>query len=330
MKKIVLITLILMCCALAGVYAGGGSDGASGQLTFQLNHVLPPAHSVHTSMLYFSDIAKERSGGRINIEVFPSSTLGTERESQEALMAGTLDMAIVTYESIMVAVPEIGALILPFMYDSYEHGDRVFAGPAGQRAHEIILQRANTKVLSHYIQAFRQIFSQRSLRNAADIAGIRIRVPESPLYVNTFTLLGAAPTPVAWAEAYSALDTGVVQAIENTPEAIYSMAMHEVTTHMNLTDHLLAPTTISMAGRVWERQTAEIQRILLETAAMAGAFALKLTQENDAIARRQLAERLQIVEVDVNSYRSRMDYNRFDIMRIPAAQEIKALIDATR
>ena len=332
-KKFVLVTIVLMCCALAGVYAGGSSDSAAaadGKQTFALAHVHPATHLFNKAMLNFSDLMKERTGGKINVEVFPSSTLGTERESQEALMAGTLDMAIVTYESLMVAVPEIGALILPFQYNGYDHGDRVFAGPAGQKAHEIIEKKASTKVLSHYIQAFRQIFSQKPLNVASDIKGIKIRVPESPLYVNTFTLLGAAPTPVAWAEAYSALDTGVVQAIENTPEAIFSMAMHEVTKYMNLTDHLLAPTTISMADNVWKKQSADVQKILLDAAKEACALGLKLTQEGDGIARKNLAQKLQLVEVDKKSFRDKMDYSKFDVMKLPVAREIKALIDATK
>jgi len=329
-KKLALVTVILMCCALAGVYAGGGSAQTDGKVTFQLNHVLPPNHSIQTASLFFADLVHQRSNGRVTIEVFPSSTLGTERESQEALMAGTLDMAFVAYEAYLVVVPEIGSLILPFLYDGYDHGDRVYAGRAGQKANEIIREKAGAKVLSHYIQAFRQIFSQKPLKSAADIAGIRIRVPESPLYVNTFTLLGAAPTPVAWAEAYSALETGVVHAIENTPEAIFSMAMHEVTKYMNLSDHLLAPTTISMSDKVFNRQPADIQKILLDAAKETAAFGLKLTQENDAVARKNLTERLEIVQIDKHSFRSKMDYSRFDVMKSPVAQEIKALIDATK
>jgi tripartite ATP-independent transporter DctP family solute receptor len=332
-KKIVLLTVVFVCFSLLGLYAGGSQDSAGKseeKVTFQLNHVLPPNHSIQTAMLFLAERAKEQSNGKIEIQVFPSSTLGTERESQEALMAGTLDMALMSYEAYLVVIPEIGSLILPFLYNDYAHGDRVFAGPAGKKAHEIILQKANSRVLSHYIQAFRQIFSQKPFKTAADIVGIKIRVPESPLYVNTFTLLGAAPTPVAWAETYSALDSGVVQAVENTPEATHAMAMDEVTKYINLTDHLLAPTTISMSEKIFSRQPAEVQKALLAAAAKTGEYGLQLTQENDTVARKAIAAKLQVIEPDKKSFRDKMEYSKFDVMKYPVAQEIKALIDATK
>jgi tripartite ATP-independent transporter DctP family solute receptor len=336
MKKIISLMLCLFLTSGAvSVFAGGSQDSAEktggDTLTFQLAHVFPPNHSFQTAMVKFADGAKEKSGGKIDIQIYPSSTLGTERENQEALMSGTLDMAVVSYEAYLVVVPEIGAVILPFQYNDYDHCDKVLAGPAGQKAHEIVLQKAHAKVLTHYVQAFRQIFtSKKPLNTAADIAGMKIRVPESPLYVNAFKLLGAAPTPVAMAEAYSALDTGVVDAIENTPETINSMAMFEVTKYINMTDHMVAPTTISMSEKIYARQTPDVQKILLDAAAEARKFSRKLTLENDGAARKQLEGKLTFINSDKKSFRDKIDYSKFDVMTYPVAQEIKALIDATK
>lgn len=300
-------------------------------LTLQLSHQMAATHSINVTSEKFAELVKEKSEGSMEIEVFPSASLGTERENLEALQTGTLDMAIIAVEYYPSVVEEAGVFVLPYMYDGYDHLERALKGEAGDMLSDMILEKTGAKILSYYPLAFRQVYtSTNPVNKVDDIKGLKIRVPESPTYVNTFNLLGAAPTPVAWGETYTALETGVVQGLENIPESIYSASMHEVVEYMNLTDHISAPTTFSISNEVFEKLTDEQRVIVTEAAQEAADFGLELTKENDTKFRDKLAEELEIVETDKESMRSAIDYSAFDVMKLEKAQELKVLIDSER
>lgn len=299
--------------------------------TLQLSHQVAATHSINVTTEKFAELVKEKSGGAMEIEVFPSASLGTERENLEALQTGTLDMAIIAVEFYPSYVEEAGVFVLPYMYDSYEHQTEALKGEAGQKLAQMILNQTGVKVLSYYSLAFRQVFTTKNpVNNVEDIKGLKIRVPESPTYVNTFTLLGAAPTPVAWGETYTALETNVVAGLENTPESIYSASMHEVVKYMNVTDHISAPTTFSISDEIFEELTADQQTIILEAAQEACDFGLELTIANDTEFRDKLAQELEVIETDKTTMRDAIDYDTFDVMKLDDAKILKDLIDSVR
>lgn len=307
------------------------NEGTKDIVKLQLSHQLSNTHSLHEAALKFADLVKEKSNGTMEIEVFPSAALGTERENLEALQSGVLDMAVIAVEFYPSYVKEAGVFVLPYIYKDYEHQTNVLKGAAGNKLKEIILNQTGVRVLSYYQQAFRQIFtSGKPINNVDDIKGLKIRVPESPTYVNTFNMLGSAPTPVAWGETYTALETGVVQGLENTPESIYSSSMHEVTKYMNIADHISAPTTFSISNKIFEKLTEEQQAILVESAEEAADFGLQLTIKNDTEFREKLAEELEVVNTDKESMKHAIDYSKFDVMQLESAKELKVLIDETK
>lgn len=292
-------------------------------VTLRLSHQVAASHSINETALYFADQVNQLSKGTMKVEVFEAATLGTESQNLEALTAGTLDMAIIAVEFYTNVVPDVGALVLPYLYKDYDSEYAVLSGEAGNLAKAEILKQCNVDVLDYYVLAFRQIFSKKKeIKTANDLAGLKIRVPESNLYVNTFSLLGAAPTPVAWGETYTALDTGVVDGLENTPESILSASMNEVTTYMNITNHISAPTTFSISHKVFEGLTAEQQDILTKAAQAASKFGLGLTQQNDTAARDILKESMTIVDTDVDSMKAKIDYDTFDCMKGNTAKKI--------
>ncbi len=328
---VLLVLLLAFSVAIPGWTEGAKESGEAKTVTLQMSHQMAASHSIHQTSLKFAELVKEKTGGSVTVEVFPSASLGTERENLEALKTGTLDMAIIAVEFYPAFVEEAGVFVLPFMYDSYEHQTRALEGEAGKKLAEIILNKTGVRVLGYYSLAFRQIFTTNApVRTAGDLKGLKIRVPESPTYVNTFKLLGAAPTPVAWGETYTALETGVVGGLENTPESIYSASMHEVVNYMNLSNHISAPTTFSISDSVYQKLTPEQQAQLVEAAKEAGMFGLELTKKNDTTFREKLKSELEIVEMDKTSLRNAIDYSAFDVMRLADAKVLKSLIDSAR
>lgn len=301
---------------------------AEASVKLQLSHQMANTHSIHETSLKFAELVNEKSNGEMEVEVFPSAALGTERENLEALQSGVLDMAIIAVEFYPSYVEEAGVFVLPYIYKDFDHQTAALKGEAGDKLREIILEKTDVNILGYYSLAFRQVFtSEKPINTVNDIAGLKIRVPESPTYVNTFNLLGAAPTPVAWGETYTALETGVVQGLENTPESIHSASMHEVTKYMNITDHISAPTTFSISNAVFDGLTEEQKNILLEAADEAGDFGLELTIKNDNTFREKMMDTMEVVETDKESMSNAIDYSAFDVMKLETAKELKELID---
>lgn len=308
--------------------ADNASSSAEPEITLTLSHQMAESHSINTTANHFADLVKEKSGGTMAVDVYASATLGTETENLQALTNGTLDMAIIAAEFYANYVDEAGILCLPYMYDSYDDCYEKLNSEAGDRIKEMILEKTNVRPLDYYVLAFRQIFTvDREIKNVDDMAGLIIRIPDSTTYKTTFSQLGAAPTAIAWGETYTALDTGVVSAVENIPESIMSASMQEVCKYVNVTNHLIAPTTISISNQVYESLTEEQQNILIEAAAEACEFGKNMTAENsDANFASLEGAGLTVIETDVESMKNAIKYEEYTCAQSDAGKEILSLL----
>lgn len=299
-------------------------DDVKAEVTLSMSHQMAASHSINTTAEEFARLVKEKSQGKIQVDVYPSATLGTETENLQALANGTLDVAIIAAEFYANYVDEAGILCLPFMYDSHDDAYAKLHSEAGDTIKDMILEKTNVRVLDFYVLGFRQIFTtDREIKTADDMAGLIIRIPDSNTYKTTFTQLGAAPTAVAWGETYTALDTGLVAAVENLPESIMSASMQEVTKYVNNTNHILGPTTISISEQVYQSLTEEQRAIVLEAAQEACEFGLNLTKDSAQANFDALAEAgLTVVNTDVDSLKAKIDYSAYACAQSEAGKTI--------
>lgn len=275
---------------------------------------------------YFANQVKEQSNGQMIVDVYYSSALGSEAQNLEALTAGTLDMAIIALEFYSNSIPELGAVILPFLYDNYDQVKTVLDGEAGEYASSRLREAAGVENLGYYVMMFRNMYMNKPINNVSDMAGVKIRVPESALYVNTMKMMGAAPTPMAFGEIYTSCETGVIDGFENTPDSCLNNSMFEVLQYMNMTRHLNAPTTISMSAKVFDGLSAEQQEILRKAGEAASAYGLQTTKDAEADFIQKLSEKMTIVETDVDSMRAVIDYGNYDFMSSAEAQKLLSLV----
>ncbi len=303
---------------------GGAFDDVKAEVVLTLSHQMAAEHSINQTALEFARLVKEKSEGTMEIDVYPSATLGTETENLQALTNGTLDCAIIAAEFYANYVDEAGILCLPFMYDSYDDAYNKLHSAAGETIAQMILDKTKVRVLDYYVLAFRQVFTvDREIKTVDDLKGLIIRIPDSNTYSTTFTQLGAAPTPVAWGETYTALDTGVVAAVENTPESIMSASMQEVCKYVNETNHVLGPTTISISEQVFSKLTAEQQQILLDAAKEACVYGRDLTAESSDANFAALSDAgLTVVKTDVESMKGSIDYSAYACAQSETGKEI--------
>ena len=265
-----------------------------GEHTFSLSTTATAGSALADVAHHFADKVSELSGGKMTVDVFEGSSLGSEAQNLEALTAGTLDMAIIAVEFYTNSIPQLGALILPYVYEDYDQVEKVLESEAGQYANQQLLDVAKVKNLGYYVMAFRNMYMTKPIETADDLAGLKIRVPESTLYVNTFKMLGAAPTPLAMGEVYTAIDTGVVDGMENTPDTCLHNSFFEVAPYFNMTNHLNAPTTISMSDKVFSALNEDEQQILIEAGLDTSHFGLESTKASDEANRETLKEKGRI------------------------------------
>ncbi|MDA7981107.1 MAG: sialic acid TRAP transporter substrate-binding protein SiaP [Alphaproteobacteria bacterium] len=260
--KLVRTVVVLSAILIIGGGAMLGIDSAAAQ-ALKLAHVYETSHPLHEGALEAARLLEERTGGRITMEVFPASSLGKEADLNEALSLGTID---VIYTGAGFAENIYGPIAIsdyPFTlrnlkhWDAYRNSD-LFAelseGYTGASGGNEIL------AVSYY--GSRHVTSNKPILRPADMAGLKIRVPNAPSYVLFPETVGANPTPIAFAEVYLSLQQGVVDAQENPLTTIQAKKFHEVQSNINLTGHITNSIFTIASGVTLARMSDEDKEIL--------------------------------------------------------------------
>ncbi|WP_108258898.1 TRAP transporter substrate-binding protein [Mangrovicoccus ximenensis] len=273
--------------------------------TIRFAHHLPTTSEQHMAAERFGALVAERSGGSLTVEIMPAGQMGGQREVIESVQIGTLDMGYGESGLYANYVPAFGILTLPYLYDSPEHWRRVVLGETGEGLGQE-LEAATGLVVMNWIESgYRDTYTtDREIRAPADFEGMKIRVPESPVFVETFAALGAQPTPIPSPEIYTAMQTGVVAAMEGTPEVGYIQRIYEVAGHLNKTRHIFFDGSFVTSRMFLDGLSEEERTIVMEAAAEVAE-----TQRNERAGREddwfaKLAEEgLEIHEVDPAPFR---------------------------
>lgn len=305
------LSLILSACG-GGGSSSAGADGESAEKddrkTFSLKagHSLTEDHPYHIGLMELAKNVEKRTEGKVKIEVFPLSQLGAERELTEALTLGTADMSVSSTAPIANFYPEIGIVDMPFLFESREHAYKILDGEIGQ---ELLKGMEDVGIvgLAWGENGFRHITNaKKPINKPEDLKGLKIRTQENPIHLDAFNALGAKPTPMAWTEALTALQQGVVDAQENPIVVADTYKLYEANQkYMTLTGHLYSPAVIMFSKSVWDTLPAEYQDILREESKKAGDQIRDLITKSDEESLKVLKEQgMEIVEeVDVTPFR---------------------------
>ena len=289
-----------------GSTSPGTDPEALPELTLNIGHSGAPDGFADIASVKFKEIVEERSAGRITVEVFPSGQLGGERELVEGAQIGSVDIAVVLAGIMESFVPEFGVLNLPYLFDDRDH---VFATLDGAVGEDLLglLDDVDLKGLAFGEFGFRSMMTApRSINVPSDLNGIKIRVPESDLYINTMELLGATPTPIPGPEIFTSLQNGVVDATEAPIFAAVTQKYYETPLeHLSLTEHIYAALMMVGSQDMWERLGAEGQQLVKRAALEAVAHQRQLSIEDDEGYITELANQgWSITEVDKAPFRA--------------------------
>ncbi|MCO5163936.1 MAG: TRAP transporter substrate-binding protein [Mesorhizobium sp.] len=269
--------------------------------------VTGPSHHHNISLRWFADQVAARNVG-LTIEVLDGGQLGGERDYIEGMMLGSIQMAQVSTAPVAGFVPEFDLFSLPYVIRDTDHFKAVVSGPIGAKFGELAEARG-IKILAWFDNGYRHVFNKvRPVVSPDDMAGLKIRVMESPLMVNTVNAMGGSATPMSYAELYTALEQGVLDGGENAAGNVLNDRFYEVTDFLSLTQHFRPPGIVTISMATWNGLSAEQQQVLLEEAARLQDYEIALTAEVGAKALDELkAKGMQINEADVEAFRARME-----------------------
>lgn len=260
---------------------------------FKLGHVLAPTHQFHRGMELAARRIAETSQTRIEIQVFPSSQLGTERDMHVALRTGAIDMVLASPAGASVHLRELAVLDAPYLFRDDDHWRKVVYGDVGRRWGEQIVAATGVHIVGWFHRGTRHVVSRtRPYNSLQDIRGQKIRVADLPLFPAVFRALGAVPTPIAFAEMYSALESGIVDGADAPLDTVQAMRLNEVARFLNLISWShAAPGPVLMSGAAWNRVAAPDRERFLAAIREGTDFIAAAFSGQEEQIKRELAQR---------------------------------------
>ncbi len=268
-------------------------------VSIRLGHVLPESHSWHAAASGFADEVNTRTEGRVQIEVFPSGQLGSEKEVIEGLQFGSVQAGLIGSGSFQGVEPRMGIIEMPYAWASREQAFAALDGDLGVALADM-LDSKGIKVLGWWENGFRNITNNvRPIEKPEDLSGLKIRVTPDKVRLATFEGLGAEPAPLSFGELYSALQQGLFDAQENPLAIIYSASFFEVQKYVSLSEHIWGAATLTMSKSVWDKISPEDQDIVAEAATSWGLKQRDMVASaNDELIEKLKAEGMAFNEVD--------------------------------
>ena len=273
-------SLLALLCLLLVV---GGNVWAQSPIVIKFSHVVAKDTPKGKAAEKFKELAEAATKGRVKIEVYANSTLYKDKEELEALQLGAVQMLAPSMAKFgPLGVKEFELFDFPYLFTDQQSLERVTNGPVGKE----MLKRLETKGLiglSFWDNGFKIMSSNRSMHVPTDIKGLKLRIQASKVLDEQMRVLGANPQVMAFSEVYQALQTGVVDGLENVPSNLYTQKMHEVQKHMTVTNHGYIGYAVVVNKKFWEKLPADVRSQLDGAMKEATEYANKIAQqENEA------------------------------------------------
>ncbi|MBQ2834378.1 MAG: TRAP transporter substrate-binding protein [Clostridia bacterium] len=264
MKKI--LSLILAMCLVFALASVAGAQ------TLALNHVGATDHPYQDGSLKLAELVAEYTGGELTIDVFPASQIASGAKAIEMVQTWTLDIAVESTMSLSNFVPEVGVLDLPFLFSTKEEAFKVLDGPVGDKL-EAACEAQGFKILGWWDNGFRSIVSTKGIVDEpADLKGLKIRTPESQVFLTTFETLGAVPTAMAVSEVFSSMQLGTVDATENSDSNCIKNKYTDICPYYSATKHIYTAEPVIMNLDTWNMLDASVQEALQKACDEATAY----------------------------------------------------------
>lgn len=312
MKRVLSLRNLMFLLAIVLVLAGCGDDenvskGAEADedvFELQLGHIATETNPYHLLAEDFKELVEERSDGRLKINIYPNAQLGEERELIEAMTFGNLDLAVITSSPVTNFIPEFGVLDIPYLFEDW---DQVGTFVESDIADELLKETEEIGITTYGFipRGFRSVTtSTEPVETPEDLEGLKLRVIESEVYLDTLNEMGAVATAMSWGDAFTAMQQGAIDGQENDYSIIYTQNVPEVQKYLSLTEHIFAMNTLMASSNNIAQLPEDLQQIIKESAVEAVKSMGEYNREERDNLRQMIEdEGMEINEVDKDAFK---------------------------
>jgi TRAP-type transport system periplasmic protein len=246
----------------------------------------------------FAEHVEKASGGKMKVRAIGAAALGPDVQMQQALIGGAQEMMVGSTATLVGITKEMALWDTPFLFNNAAEADAILDGPIGQKVMDKV-QEKGLVGLAYWENGFRNLTnSKRPVAKAEDLDGIKLRVMQNNVYLESFKILGANAIPLPFSELFSALETNTVDGQENPFNTILSSKFYEVQKYLSVTNHVYSPWIVLVSKKWWDQLSKDEQKVLLDAAKASRDFERKDTREEAAKALADLKTKgMQINEV---------------------------------
>lgn len=234
----------------------------------------------------FAELVAKASGGKMQVKTFPGGVLGGDLQNVSAVQGGTLEMTNLNAGILSNHVKELGVFDLPFLFANAAEADAIADGPLGRRLLDLLAGKGLIG-LDYWDLGFRNLTNnRRPVATVEDITGLKIRVIQSPIYIDMFNALGANATPIAFPEVYGALETRTIDGQENPFTTIRASKLYEVQKYLSVTNHIYNPMALIMSKKFWDTLSDDEKKIITDASREATKYQRQVSrqQADEALA----------------------------------------------
>ncbi|MEN8231033.1 MAG: TRAP transporter substrate-binding protein [Bacteroidota bacterium] len=276
----------------------------SGQQELKIAYVMAPGGTSHEAALKIGELVEKYTNGEIKTRIYPNAILGSDRILIEGLKLGSQDIVITGTALIGWYTPEYGLIEAPFLFRDYDHLDKVLHGEIGKELEQQIFDKCKLRFLAYLHRGSRYLTTTNSeIRTPEDLKGLKMRVPELPVYIKSWEIFGANPTPITYSDMFMALKQGVVDGQENPLEVVYTSHLYETQSYVMNTRHLVGFYAVAVADRFYKKYSLEHQKIIIKAVLEAAEYQNGLVQMYEQEYREKLEEHgVTFIDVDREAF----------------------------
>ncbi|MCM3714782.1 TRAP transporter substrate-binding protein [Halalkalibacter oceani] len=283
------------------------NGGGEPELTIRLATNGGPGNMLHDSAYEYAKRIEEKSNGKIKVNVFANSQLGTDLAVMDAANSGSIEMVIVS-TALTQKAPEFGVFDIPFLFADRTKVKQFSESDVWQNELKSLLPEHGLVGLGFFENGYRQISNNvRPIHTPEDLEGINIRVPDSRIRIAMFEEFGANPSPLDFSELFTALQQGVYDAQESPMPAIVGSALHEVQQYLSITNHVYSPCYLLASQVWWDTLSPEHQQIFEEVAIETGDWSRDAGQQaDDELVDFFKENGVEVNDADIPSFQARI------------------------
>lgn len=309
--------------AIAGVVLSTLATTASAN-TLRGASMFDDNHTFTKTMVKFGELVDENYDGDVKFDLRLNGELGVEKDYVTFLNQGVaIDYTILAPSNMARFAPSLPLMDMPFLFRDLDHWNAVLSSDLLAPLEKELLDKADIVIVGYAGGGTRNLISSKKISNAKELAGHKMRVMGAPIQAQVFDAIGAAPSAIAYNEVYNAIQTGVVNGLENEAASIQNLKFYEVAPHVTLTGHTITVRPIVFSGKSFRKLPADLQAAIKKAGKEAGNFGRELESREDGLKLQQMADKKQI---KVSEFEGR---EKLLELVIPVQDKFAASINAT-